>query len=265
MFEDKIVTNIDQGVIFNGCKSVKYDCELYGLIITPRCDISNRKVETIHYLPIVDLNMWMYKDGFDIFKTRTINNIANNINNFLKSKMISANLLGRIPKNILMDSYLSKISESKQKIKIIDSIDDYYNLISETISNDEKNTVLLKYEKIVNHILEDLVSNELSGYYILDLYSYKIVLLREVKSLSFDLAKTFCIGTDITSIQEDVIEKYDIYENPEDGFISAITKLKSPFIEHLLQQFFHCFGRIGIDGINKEDISKIKEKLYAEN
>lgn len=53
------ITETQQGCIFSGAKANGYeDCTVYGLIITPRCDIAQCKVMTVHYLPIVKLEDW---------------------------------------------------------------------------------------------------------------------------------------------------------------------------------------------------------------
>lgn len=46
---------LSQGSIINGCVAEAFSNEeVFGLIITPRCDLShNGKVSTVHYVPVI--------------------------------------------------------------------------------------------------------------------------------------------------------------------------------------------------------------------
>ena len=68
MFRDMIdVTNdklLTQGTIFNCAYNSSYpDDETLGLIITARCDISNKdKVSFYNYIPAIPFNIWKEKE-----------------------------------------------------------------------------------------------------------------------------------------------------------------------------------------------------------
>ena len=53
-FEKPIVNRMTQGSIINGCVADAFPGEeVFGLIITPRCDVSHEgKVDSVHYLPV---------------------------------------------------------------------------------------------------------------------------------------------------------------------------------------------------------------------
>lgn len=59
LFEEPIIGNITQGSFFNGAVSRIYpdDIEIYGLVISPRCDIEQRKCRFIIIYPLLDLKI----------------------------------------------------------------------------------------------------------------------------------------------------------------------------------------------------------------
>ena len=59
-FEKPIVNRMTQGSIINGCVADAFPGEeVFGLIITPRCDVSHEgKVDSVHYLPVVPFERW---------------------------------------------------------------------------------------------------------------------------------------------------------------------------------------------------------------
>ena len=59
-FEKPIVNRMTQGSIINGCVADSFpNEEVYGLIITPRCDVCHEgKVDSVHYLPVVPFERW---------------------------------------------------------------------------------------------------------------------------------------------------------------------------------------------------------------
>ncbi|WP_241843990.1 hypothetical protein [Klebsiella pneumoniae] len=76
MFRDMIdVTNdklLTQGTIFNCAYNSSYpDDETLGLIITARCDISNKdKVSFYNYIPAIPFNIWKEKELLPVLKKK---------------------------------------------------------------------------------------------------------------------------------------------------------------------------------------------------
>lgn len=86
---------LTQGSIISGCISADYpDKEVYGLIITPRCDLSHGiKVSTVHYLPIVKIDDWKDCDGKRIFIEDAKKQIKSTINNWVVNEYNVYNFL----------------------------------------------------------------------------------------------------------------------------------------------------------------------------
>ena len=58
--ESPLIGKMTQGSIINGCISEDFpNEEVYGFIITPRCDLEHQgKVNTVHYIPAVPFELW---------------------------------------------------------------------------------------------------------------------------------------------------------------------------------------------------------------
>ena len=62
--DQQLVSKVTQGAIFSNAIATKYTDDVYGLIISARCDLEHEgKVEYVYYLPIVDLKQWYENDG----------------------------------------------------------------------------------------------------------------------------------------------------------------------------------------------------------
>lgn len=64
IFTEPIIGEITQGTIFNGAKSRMYPGyhDVFGLVISPRCDIEQRKVPLYYYLPAIKMEDWIKVD-----------------------------------------------------------------------------------------------------------------------------------------------------------------------------------------------------------
>ena len=55
------VERVTQGTVFNNAMSNHYDIA-NGVFVTARCDIENDHLESINYIPIIELKYWLRKD-----------------------------------------------------------------------------------------------------------------------------------------------------------------------------------------------------------
>lgn len=261
----KINWPIQQGVIFNGCIADEYiESDVYGIIITPRCDIENRKIKTIHYLPIIKLQDWINLDFIRIFQKEYRNNLKGKILSLFKQYKISPSLfeMGISKEDIL------KVAEEqmpqKEFSKFITEIDKFY--LSGDINEVKK--MCNESEGIRNKIIKDVKEGKNSSFYLIedwkDKSNYRIILLREIKRITFEMANKISKGVSEDEITEDDLRWNDINKVAmKDNLIYVETQMKSPFIEHLIQSFFHNFGRIGVDNMDNQAennlISEIKK------
>ena len=64
LYSEPVIGKITQGTIFNGAKSRRYPgCHsVFGIVISPRCDIEQKKVPLYYYLPAIKMEDWMNMD-----------------------------------------------------------------------------------------------------------------------------------------------------------------------------------------------------------
>ena len=234
---------IQQGVIINGCLADRCDDGIAGIIITPRCDMEHvGKVPTIHYLPIISVDQWVNNYGLPAALQQEKHKLCN----ILNDKKISATIL-----DVLKLEDTEKVPKLNQKekqrivkyIKARDSLE-YGDSITSIISSE----------------FSLLASNQHCRYYLLEDWNdpdcYRVVILREVKRLSFQLAMQYTAGFQSKILNNDVRVLNDIVQPSANINLNYYTlaQLNSPFIEHLLQSFSHNFCRIGVEDLDKTSI-----------
>lgn len=250
-YEGKRLTRkLTQGSIINYCLADNYKKvnNVYGFIITPRCDLAHdAKVTHIHYLPIVDFKDWVEYDGKNYLFNKWQ---QKNIKHFCKICQQY-----KIPNDL--DSYSNYEKMANKLIKNLSEKSDFLNLAKIIINNrrDEKNFICF-CEKQKESMVENLLGDKLAAYYLIEDWegngnSFKVILLRELKRIEFSVAKKISKGLDLSSID---MEKNDLKENQNQDLCQVCAQVSSPFVEHIMQRFSHNFCRIGVEDrdVNKE-------------
>lgn len=253
------INDFQQGVILNNCIAEDYiEKEVFGIIITPRCDIENSKVNTVHYLPIVKLEDWISVDFQKILKGQIQKDIISKLMNFLNSNSHSTSILNLFKTATLLKHADNLFSKQKDRDKFVDLLNDLDNLEKDNLTKE----ISRKYiNSIGKNILKELKENRRKEFYLIESWdnneSLCIVLLREIKRVTINLAEKYSTGFFEESLTDFDFNKNDICKmhDPE-NFFCTIAKMHSPYIEHLIQSFFHNFGRIGINDLddNADDI-----------
>lgn len=259
----KINWPIQQGVIFNGCIADEYmESDVYGIIITPRCDIENKKIKTIHYLPIIKLQDWINLDFIRIFQKEYRNNLKGKMLSLFKQHKISTSLfeIGISKEDIL--KVAKEQIPAKEFQKFESDINNFY--LSEDINEVKK--ICNSSEGIRNKIIKDTKEGKNSSFYLIEDWenksNYRIILLREIKRVTFEMANKISKGVPEYEITEADLRWNDINKVAmKDNLICVETQMKSPFIEHLIQSFFHNFGRIGVDNMGNETESDLINEI----
>ncbi len=259
IFTSPVIGRIDQGYIFCGGTSELYqDCDVLGIIITPRCDLAHDKTDEVYYLPIVHFKDWKNKEFPQLFCKKLLKDAEEKLEKALKSVSISPSIVQRFQE------------------KDIDDIIKYYNLPKTDTQNIQKylNTIsqvkqysvtkdLQLFEEILDNnkgfrktIINDLIQNKLVNFYVLeskdDDGDYYIVRMRELQRIQTTIFRRMANGITFYDLTEAELKQNDIkIINPDDDLICPILVLKSPFIEHLMQCFAQWFSRIGIEDIDK--------------
>lgn len=257
-FEKPIVNRMTQGSIINGCVADAFPGEeVYGLIITPRCDVSHEgKVDSVHYLPVVPFERWFEVVAKPKIKEIWKKTIYSQLNDQFKSAKIGDDVMGAgFTYNDLLKICDEKVKKdsSKEKIKSLLSSyyareeDDFNYYLLDGEGKDEKKHELIKY-------LSKLEGNNIAPFYLLEAWTdygqekHLVVLLREVHRLQFSTAMCIKAGA-----SESMLDGIDLMYNDlflkcdPKNFFWVQAEINSPFIEHIMQAFVYNFSRIGVD------------------
>lgn len=257
--QKKINWKIQQGAIINNCVSEDYpNVDVWGVIITPRCDIGNNKVSTIHYLPIIKFEDWLKNDFVCIFKKALRQNLRGSLISKFREYGISPTILdNNVSKDDILIIIKSKIS-GKPLSPVVEILETLFFL------GDPNSTIdlLKKYAKLKDSILKDIKEGKDKNFHLIEDWNekgkYRVVLLRDVRRITFKLAEKISNSIFESEISDEEWKRNDIKTtNIPDTIICIESQLKSPFIEHLIQLFFHNFGRIGVEDMHKEVIEEI--------
>lgn len=257
-------SEITQGSIITGCIASKYEgCQVWGCIITARCDLSNKKVGMVHYLPIVCFDDYLRKEILEDLKKEWIKELKSNLGNRMKEKGVSPSFLDR---NLGYEDFDTLIRANFNKIREADKfMDDYKKFLGAPnaaigdIISDSRGEGKLKQE------IDRLVSNENTNYYLIEDWSgdknenqrYKVILLREIKEITLECALSLPDGLLESDISPDYLSGNSLSVSADSSnFYYVDSEINSPFIEHILQRFSNNFIRIGVEDLPKSTVTK---------
>lgn len=269
IYIDPELGKINQGSIFYGGIAETYpNYDIWGIVITPRCDIANQKVPTYHYLPIVRYSDWVNNDFKNILYKRIHSQLIGELKSFLINNDFSGELVNSFSVEQIEKTLLPKITTKQKKEKLTalkDKIIEISDCISQ-ISSSNFQSIQNKYKTISQQIIKELISNQNYNFYLLESWNnieeFYVVLLRDIKCIKKQIFFSIGEGIMFDSLSEDIYQKNDIKElKSQDEMIYVETELDSPYIEHLMQMFFHNFGRIGIDDISAQTSIKLITKI----
>ena len=261
IYDKGIITNLTQGAIINNCVAEEYDnCEVWGCVITPRCDLANEgKVSTFHYLPIVDFEYWV-----DIVMRQMLikdyrNNLRSAINNQLNDSGAGKNLLSVFSNK---EDILKAASYAKMKNK---QYHEFENKCNAYFDGDEKcEKDYLSNRSHYKKIISDLLSNDIHGYYLIESWKskeeFKVILLRDVRRLSIFTKEKYENWENRGFEDEQFYRKNDVsdclkYKN----HYQIVGCIKSPFVENILQSFSYNFTRVGVPSFEEDTSARLAE------
>lgn len=245
----KVVT---QGTIINNCVAEKYHCDVYGVVITPRCDLAHSgKVTHVHYLPIVPLEDWFKVDGLHYLWTRALDKCNRKINDTCKKKGFPMANLKEKQLLALCDS----ISDQKEKDSFKSNIGKYFELL---------NMDPLDYKPNADEkgkLIENLHKGDIPAFMLIEDWSkddnYRVILLRDLKRLEYPIA----IGMANSIEEKSIVNKWKndlAYSANQDTIYATEAEMVSPFVEQLMERFSYNFCRIGVEDMdeNVEEVLK---------
>lgn len=274
MFEPPKKELLTQGTIFSCGFAENYEgIRVHGLILTARCDAAQKKVPIYSFIPVVSLTDWLVKDGGEIALQRCIDAQKNSIEEIFKAQGISPSVLRTKEYSEIREKLLLPMLNNRRiSTEKLEKIDRYFSIISACKSAiSSKTDALVKQalphaKKQVESILKELASNKLVGHYLLkDMPTEResardsVALLREIHHMPSLLSERILEGIDHRSWVDSPLNSAccPVFVS-EDDYCVAVTRLRSPRIEHLMQSWSLLFTRIGVDDI---DASKLKNSL----
>lgn len=247
IYKSRGIQGITQGSIISGIRLERYeDKPVWGLIITPRCDLARGiSVETVHFLPLVDFDTWFDREGKYILVNKYKFNLREKIND-------------KLPKDIFSgDVFESGFSnqELKELIEGLDNCTNKQNLIQWLDMLGKRDVELFgaaHTSKNFESFAKNLSNDGEKRYYAIEDWEkegdVKIILLREIFSLGRELALRYKDGFTEKEYSKNVLVANNLSTTKKrTGVYEIVKEVKSPYMEHIMQRFAYNFTRIGIN------------------
>lgn len=253
-------TRLQQGAIFTGAiaDGIEGNQELCGLVITPRCDIANRKVSTIHYLPILPFSVWKYEILSQIYQNAETIRLTKFLTSFCEKNEIAISLFDK--------RYGFSEVDIEESIKHVNGYKDIMNKYRERCQLDDRDFCKSKVKEWGrgNEKIKDLIANKQAHYYLIEDWrqngKYMVVMLRDVKRLDFDFAEKMEKGVNEKILNEEIFHRNDIFRSENSTMVYKFYRvIASPFLEHIMEAFSKNFCRIGIDRIDDKVFDELKD------
>jgi hypothetical protein len=269
-----------QGTIFSCATAENYPAQsVSGLVITARCDAAQDKAPIYNYVPVVALTDWIVADGAQIALGRALADCENSLKNILTQAGISETLLKSKTPIQIHDAHLLK--KAQQDRKWIQKCDNFLNLgktYDELLSgididnHAEKRRLLILSSKVVDTVVRELAGNRLLGYYLLrgvpntndETVGDYVALLREIRHIPNLMAKRITRGLSRDDLRDEPNVRCPRFLSEAD-YCMPIARLKSPWMEHLMQSLTMVFARIGVEDVDFISVKKSLAPLGLES
>lgn len=251
-----LYSKLTQGSIINGCIAEAFpNKEVFGVIITPRCDLSHDgKVLTVHYVPLVPFELWFDVIAKPIIKEQWKKDLANRLDSKFNNAKVGSNIMeADFTYDDLCKIVEHKVLKQKDKVEINELLDAYFD-INESAFNDY---LLDEKSHKRGHKMFDYFSrlqeNSIHPYYLLEGWQeygenkHLVVMLRDVRRIEYNIANKIGKGVEESILGLEDTTHNDLFLTPKKNnfyFIQAL--IASPFIEHIMEAFVYNFSRIGV-------------------
>ncbi|WP_144574252.1 hypothetical protein [Agrobacterium sp. DE0009] len=261
---------LTQGTIFTCAIAENYaTCDVRGLIITARCDVTNRKAAIFSYIPIVKYHDWALKDGAEIVASRLSANSYGELRKLVKAAGLAESVLETISYDAIKahletnqtkdgKTRSKRFSEHWEKMRDAEAF-----LASHTTS--EARTIISENLGLYHGLVKELVGNGVAEFHYLDEVEFgkepsgHVALFREIRFVPSHVASKILDGIDNKEFA--VLERSGAAGMrflTEDDYAMPIGLLRSPFIEFLMQRLMNLFGRIGVADLSQRRIDALK-------
>lgn len=244
----------------------------YGVIVTARCDIAQGKTNTLHCLAAQDLVDWVKSGLFcDLIEDQK-NECLSTIRKWALENHLDFELLLELGPNKAKKNIESESQKNRREslIKACNQWEKYIGMVPSQLAETEILELLngdLKKSKA--NKLSLLLGNRLTGYCFIPKCAYSksdskvdglVVDLKDLKTITVEDAENIkaykydynLLKDEIPSRLQRLNERFFL-EGPED-IVVFDNEIRSPWIEHLMQNFAMSFIRIGVDGATNDEI-----------
>ena len=253
IYREPVIGKITQGTIFNGAKSRRYPgfLSVCGIVISPRCDIEQKKVPLYYYLPAIKMEDWMKVD----FPPFYIAALEKEVKGGLKSTLIdckeSESILEKFTpaevERIIRKHKPQLGTKVENKIEVWKAIENYKQggPLKDITDKDSSN--------VRKNIFDDLITHKNSSFYFLENEHEGggfVLRMREISRVSPEILFKLANGID-GKLTEQELEENDLRQLEDEEIYMPMYVVKSPFIEHIMQHFMQQFNKIGIEDVPK--------------
>jgi len=280
MFEAPKQNQFTQGTIFSCGHADNYSqLPVYGLVITARCDAAQKKVPIYSFIPVVSIQDWIIEDGAEIVLSRQKEDCSNTQDNILEALDISPSVLRTSTASDVAEKILQPLSAGDRKVagrlqKFLDSQTTIQDIETALQSKDRALllSLLKKAPKTLDQVLKELAGNRLTGYYLLrempSILANKgdyVALLREVHHVPNSVASWIVKGISPMEWRAaPVAGSCCPIFGSDDDYCMPVAKLKSPWMEHLMQSWTLLFSRIGVEDVDFASVRRSLDSLGLE-
>ena len=173
--------SIDQGTIIYGIRSSKYPTvPCYGVIITARCDIAQKKVPKYYFLIAVDASDWFCtKHGYELVYRTTIQDLRRSINSIANTIELNGDVLISLSNDDLRTVLSNKrleYSGDKKNLKIIDNLSsqiaEYRIFYGVAMTDAQRGQAIKRKPKLSENELCKIDKGDKNHYYYLPQHAY---------------------------------------------------------------------------------------------
>jgi hypothetical protein len=273
MFDLPKSNQFTQGTIFSCAHAENYgEKSAHGLIITARCDAAQDKAPIYNFIPVVSLDDWLLRDGAEIILQRALLDAFNGKKNIIVQAGFSESLLRTKTSSEILEGVLQpRVDVDKKfepKMRQFMAFDGEIEKIEKSLSTWDDDLIkdrLKNSSKHLDSVIKELSGNRLLGYYLLrqmpTLYGDNggnfVALLREIHHIPNAIAKKIVSGIEKNAWGGvGTIGLKCPKFNDADDYCAPIARLKSPWMEHLMQSLTMLFARIGVEDVDATSVRK---------
>jgi len=173
--------SIDQGTIIYGIRSAKYPTvRSYGVIITARCDIAQKKVPKYYFLVAVDASEWFCTEhGYGITYSGVIKGLKNEIDTKARELDLCGDVLVSAESpdlEAILSAKREEYSGQRKQIQKVDTLSDkiaeYHVFSVKNMDDSQRSLAVKKRQQTARSELEKIYKGVQSHYYYLPQHAY---------------------------------------------------------------------------------------------